>query len=55
MVSIIPGIDTRAPDLTDTNNGFFVPPKVLPVMFSNCFTLFFISKIRSSDNLLPSS
>ena len=34
MVSIIPGMETLAPERTETNNGFFLPPNVLPVLAS---------------------
>jgi hypothetical protein len=30
-VSIIPGMENRAPDRTETSNGFSVPPKTRPV------------------------
>ena len=34
MVSIIPGIEILAPDLTDTKRGFFKSPNFFPVNFS---------------------
>jgi hypothetical protein len=35
IVSIIPGIDTLAPDLTETNKGFFISPNFLFDLQSN--------------------
>ncbi len=35
MVSIMPGIDTGAPERTDTSNGSFASPKRLPVICSS--------------------
>ena len=37
IVSIIPGIDTLAPDLTETNKGFFKSPSFFPDSFSIIF------------------
>ena len=37
IVSIIPGIETLAPDLTETNNGFSKSPNFFPHSFSICF------------------
>jgi hypothetical protein len=34
MVSIMPGIESRAPDRTETSSGFFRSPNVLPVCCS---------------------
>ena len=34
MVSIIPGMDALAPDLTETSSGFSRSPNFLPVIFS---------------------
>jgi hypothetical protein len=31
-VSIIPGIEARAPDRTDTNSGFSGSPKLAPIV-----------------------
>ena len=42
IVSIIPGIDATAPDLTETNKGFFASPNFLPIFFSRLTRLFFI-------------
>ena len=39
-VSIIPGIETRAPDRTDTSSGFFASPNLRPSAFSTRATLF---------------
>src|SRR3546814_13416913 len=37
-VSIIPGIDTRAPERTETSTGSAAPPQRLPVIPSICAT-----------------
>ena len=42
IVSIIPGIDTLAPDLTDNNKGFFKSPNFLETSFSIFFNSFLI-------------
>ena len=34
MVSIMPGMDLRAPERTETSNGWAESPKRLPVSFS---------------------
>jgi hypothetical protein len=34
MVSIIPGMDARAPERTETSSGFFLPPNFRPISFS---------------------
>jgi hypothetical protein len=34
MVSIMPGMESRAPERTETSNGFFKSPNVLRVCFS---------------------
>ena len=34
IVSIIPGIETLAPDLTETSKGFFKSPNFFPESFS---------------------
>ena len=39
IVSIIPGIEILAPDLTETSKGFFKSPNLLP----DSFSIFFIS------------
>ena len=36
-VSIIPGIDILAPDLTDNNSGFFMSPKPFDIVVSTVF------------------
>ena len=33
-VSIMPGIDSRAPERQDTNSGFVVEPNLAPISFS---------------------
>ena len=35
MVSIMPGIESRAPDRTETSSGFFTSPNFLPVCRSS--------------------
>ena len=45
MVSIIPGIETGAPDLTDKRRGFS-PPKDFPEAASTFLILFPISLLR---------
>jgi len=42
-VSIIPGIDNFAPDLTETSNGFSVDPSVAPAALSSLFRFSAIS------------
>ncbi len=39
-VSIMPGIETRAPERTDTSSGFFASPNLRPSAFSMRATLF---------------
>ena len=34
MVSIMPGIEARAPERTETRSGFSLSPKVAPIAFS---------------------
>ena len=46
-VSIIPGIDTRAPERTDTNNGFSLSANFLPIIDSMCAIPDFTWSIRS--------
>ena len=54
-VSIIPGIEILAPERTDTNNGFFGSPKVLPVISSSFLTCSTICPLISSEIIFPSS
>ena len=42
IVSIIPGIETLAPDLTDNKSGFFKSPNFLDTSFSITFNSFLI-------------
>ena len=35
MVSIMPGIESRAPERTETSSGSFGSPNFLPVCFSS--------------------
>ena len=37
MVSIIPGIESRAPERTDTRSGLLRPPKLLPELTFDLF------------------
>ncbi len=37
MVSIIPGIDTRAPERTDIKSGLVVDPNSMPICASTSF------------------
>lgn len=50
-VSIIPGIDTGAPDLTDNKRGFS-PPKELPTTSSIFLIFFLILFLRDVDSFL---
>ena len=45
MVSIIPGIENIAPDLTETNNGLTGSPNPLLVMVSNLIIFFSVSSM----------
>ena len=42
IVSIMPGIETRAPDLTDSKSGLFRSPNFFLVNFSITFISFLI-------------
>ncbi len=50
----MPGMDTAAPDRTDTSSGFGPEPKVLPVSFSRRATLLSTSCCSPAGHLLPS-
>ena len=52
MVSIIPGMDIAAPDLTDTNNGFSLEFHFFPVLFSIFAIFFFTSGISVFGSFL---
>ena len=54
IVSIMPGIEIGAPDLTETSNGFFGSPSFLPVTSSSRATLPSTSA-RSRSEYLPLS
>ena len=54
MVSIIPGMDIGAPDLTETRRGFSPPPKVFPVDFSSLRMASTTSGHMESSHLEPS-
>ena len=43
MVSIMPGIESRAPERTETSSGFLVSPNFLPEAFSSLPTAAFMS------------
>ena len=46
-VSIMPGIEARAPERTETSSGFFVSPKILPVSLPTCASAFSTCAFRS--------
>ena len=50
IVSIIPGIETGAPDLTDRRSGFY-PPNIFPITPSvlDIFFLMLFFKTTDSD------
>ena len=50
IVSIIPGIETLAPDLTDTNKGFFKSPNFFLESFSILANSNFIFLIKFKGN-----
>ena len=52
MVSIMPGIESRAPERTETSSGFFVSPNFLPVSFSSQATAVLISFKKRRRKLL---
>ena len=37
-VSIMPGIDSRAPDRHETSSGLFAEPNSAPMIFSTCLS-----------------
>jgi len=39
MVSIIPGMEARAPERTETRSGFFGSPNFFPISFSTAAML----------------
>ena len=47
-VSIIPGIDCLAPDLTDSNSGLDGSPKLVPIIDSTLDRLSFTSSVKLS-------
>ena len=51
MVSIMPGIEARAPERTDTSSGLLVSPNLQPIRFSTCVTAAFTSSCSSSTIL----
>ena len=52
IVSIIPGIETLAPDLTETKSGLFKSPNFFPHSFSTCFNSRLIDLISFEFNFL---
>ena len=55
MVSIMPGMEARAPERTETSRGFFRSPNFLPFISSIFATYSMISAMISSLILRPSS
>ena len=55
IVSIMPGIDARAPERTETSRGFSRSPNFLPVMVSIFSMYSMISAWISALIFLPSS
>ena len=55
MVSIMPGMDARAPERTETSRGLWRSPNFLPVIFSIFSTYSMISAKISSLIWRPSS
>ena len=52
-VSIMPGIEARAPERTDTRSGLLLSPKVLPVMRPTAASAFSTCALRSFGYCLP--
>ena len=56
IVSIIPGMEARAPDLTDTSRGLDASPNLQPISDSICFTDFSTSSFsKATTSSLPFS
>jgi len=53
IVSIIPGIETGAPDRTETRSGSLGSPRVFFVTFSRFFICFWISASSPSGHFFP--
>ena len=53
IVSIIPGIESLAPDLTETNSGFSASPNFFPACFSTSASADLTSSINPAGILLP--
>ena len=49
----MPGIETRAPERTETRSGFFVSPKPLPASFSTFFMESATSRSSPFGSFLP--
>ena len=49
IVSIIPGMEIGAPDLTDRSSGFD-PPNVFPITFSVLDIFFLMLFFKTKDN-----
>ncbi len=53
MVFIIPGIETAAPERTETSSGFLSSPNFLPNSSSSVLTLDSTSAIKAEGITLP--
>ncbi len=53
MVSIMPGIEARAPERTETSSGAAASPKVAPTARPTCASAASTSRSRSSGSLRP--
>ena len=53
MVSIMPGMDSRAPERTETRRGFFLSPNFLPKVLSSLTTAASIWGFTSEGNFFP--
>ena len=55
MVSIMPGMEARAPERTETSSGFSLSPNFLPTRFSSLVRYSKISASISGAIFSPSS
>ena len=53
MVSIMPGMDSRAPERTENRSGSRSSPKVLPICLSTEATPAFTSAARDAGYFFP--
>ena len=53
MVSIMPGIDARAPERTETSSGERASPNVAPTALPTCASAASTSRSRPSGSLRP--